>query len=242
MTTGEQIAAKAREGITANWATDLLGYCSRWARQVAQRAGVTGNFWGDDAMGTAAKMRAAHIVHNNVNDIQPGDFLLQEFGSNGNGHIGIYLGNGQVAENGYNGKRVISLQQFGGITGVGRVVADIDPYGAYAAGRLPTPTTGSAPRPFSVSSGVETVDARADNRGPFQRGWDGFTQAVGRTADNLNPAEAVSNAVSDTAAKIGEWFSNLWQKIAPYLASIGLGIAALLLLVLGAWAAIEGGK
>ena len=242
MTDGAQIASKAREGVTASWTTDLLGYCSMFVRQVLQKAGVKDDLFGGTAIATAQKFRAAGLVSNDTSNLRPGDVLFQEFGSwidtNGDGkkdtqagHTGVFIGNGQVAQNGFNGKQIIPLAAFGKITGVGRVDLGPDPYGTYASGKLPTPLTGGAARTHAVTTGQTGADSRAANI-PFgvqaANRWKEFT-------DQFSVGNQVSGAVSD-------FFSNVWAAVAPYLASMGLMAVALLLLLLGSWAAIQGGK
>lgn len=106
-----------------------------------------------------------------------------------------------------------------------------DPYGAYAAGRLPTPFTGGGNRPYAVSSGAKSVDARADGRNFLQQKWDGVTQA-------LDPAHGVESAIQNIQDRM--WA--VLEAVNPYVASVLVGCIGFLLLVFGAWAAIQGGK
>lgn len=125
----DKLVAKAHEGLKASWAENTPGFCSRWVRQVTERTfGYADHgldkYFGADAMETGKKMRAQGKVPSYTR-LVAGDILLQEEGSNGNGHVGIYIGDDKVAENSNrrrpDGRGICSLKEFGKITGVVRL-------------------------------------------------------------------------------------------------------------------------
>lgn len=96
------------------------GYCQRFVRQVVQS--VAGDrydrLWADSAKATAQRCVDAGLAVEG--DPADGDLLYRTTGSGGHGHVGIYVGDGRVAENsstkigrvqGAKGYR--SLKQFG---------------------------------------------------------------------------------------------------------------------------------
>ena len=126
-----KLVAKARDGVKASWSENISGYSSKWVRQVAEHTyGYTDyglfNYFGSTAIETGRKLRSLSLVLPGTTQLLPGDILLQEEGSAGDGHIAIYLGGNQVAENslrnkGPDGRGITTLELFGKITGVARL-------------------------------------------------------------------------------------------------------------------------
>lgn len=127
------IVQSAVSGLSATWTESIAGFCSRWVRQVMGNAtgGKTNRLFGSSAKASEKLWQAAGMSHSlaslgGAKGLKPGDVLFQGFGSGGYGHVGIYLGNGKVAENStrYGGKGdargVTDLASFGTITSVGR--------------------------------------------------------------------------------------------------------------------------
>lgn len=114
------------------------GYCSQFARMVAQKSQGSEKYrylFGASAIESANRFLKYSYGHLWPSEkaklggtIQPGDFLFKRYGSGGYGHVGIYAGNGLVAENsstrygriqGAKGYR--TLRQFGYFDVVGRL-------------------------------------------------------------------------------------------------------------------------
>lgn len=154
------IARKAMEGLTAGWAESMPGYCSRFVRQVFTKAlgpGVS-KLFGSSAIQTEANFKRAGYSKTlaqigGLQGLRPGDALFQGFGSGGFGHTGIYIGNGQVAQNTTargGGKMVLPLSAFGRITSVGRVPAPA----------LPGPPRPTAPMPRAARAATVATSGR----------------------------------------------------------------------------------
>lgn len=228
---GHTIAQTARLAVGADWATDVAGWCARFVRQALQKAGVSGDLFGGSAIETAQKFRAAGLSHSlsevgGVAGLREGDVLFQEYGSKGFGHTGVYVGNGQVAENtwaGEGGKRIVNVANWGQISSVGRVSYP-DPYSSYAAGTLPTPYTGATGRPHALPSGSASVDGRAAGVS--------FTDRAQQALDKINPSKIAGDAAGDALADMTR---KGWAAAAPYLSDVALISGAVLLLLVGVW-------
>ncbi len=122
------IAEAAKSAITDPSVTAEKGMCSRFGRQVTEK--VYGekfdHLFGATALETAKNFAQAGLARRVVHKAQPmpGDFLFKNIGPNG--HLGIYVGHGLVAENssthlgrvcGAKGFR--SLEAWGDISSIG---------------------------------------------------------------------------------------------------------------------------
>jgi hypothetical protein len=93
-----RIVEAAKAALTAPGFETAPGYCTRWVRQVVQS--VTRDFdavWGADANITGELLRLAGYAVAVTSQKQPGDILVKFYPPHG--HIGIYVGDGIVAEN-----------------------------------------------------------------------------------------------------------------------------------------------
>ena len=133
------IARAAMDAVTDDDFERQAGYCQRFVRQVVQS--VVGDrydhVWSDSAATTARACRAAGLAVDG--EPQPGDLLYKTAGSGGYGHVGIYVGDGRVAENsstkigrvsGAKGYRTLS--QFGTVDAIVRLpgIGDDQPHWA----------------------------------------------------------------------------------------------------------------
>lgn len=163
---GRNLVATAVQAIDADWATDVAGWCSRFLRQVTERAlgradgALRGVLFGEDAIDTARLFRAQNLVQS-LSDVggtaglRPGDFLFQEQGSRDatgreRGHAGMYIGNGLVSHNSTingGGKQISTVEQFGVITGVGRIPGLSDG----VAGQIPETPSGQIRMPIPAA-------------------------------------------------------------------------------------------
>jgi tape measure domain-containing protein len=126
---GNIIAAKAVEGLEAGWAESATDSCSKWVRQVFAKSfgSKTGNVFGSSATQTEQLWKRAGLTRSlaqvgGPKGLRPGDVLFQK-----KNHVGIYVGNGLVAENttryGKNvrdARALTPLSKFGRISSVGR--------------------------------------------------------------------------------------------------------------------------
>lgn len=229
---GDTIASTARQAVTANWATDVAGWCSRFVRQVLQRTGVKGDLWGGNAIQTEDKWQAAGLTRSlaqigGAAGLKPGDVLFQGFGSGGDGHTAIYLGNGMIAENttqGQGGKRISTLDGFGRITSVGRVDSYPDPYSAYPAG-VPV-RVGGLPTPFTA--GTPAVGApRLVIGGTSAGGTAPQQEQQGGLLDRLNPFSGVEGVWEDIKRGTVTYGADVLAVAGGVLLAILGGMAAL---------------
>lgn len=135
-----QLNQTAKVAVRSLWAERAWGYCSRFVRQVHEKAlpsmvnYMRTNLFGGSAMETARMWRRMGRTRSlaqvqALGGIKGGDVLFQEYGSGGYGHVGMAVevnGEIMVAENTTrNGNRwdnrtITPLNRFGRITAVGR--------------------------------------------------------------------------------------------------------------------------
>lgn len=124
------IAEKAKYALTADGFPIKNNECQKWARTVVQNTEVGHKYDGDFQLETA-KLAGLSMLKNHPDFsfryspgmiLQPGDLCYKTEGSGGSGHVGIYIGNNQVAENssyhwnatgGKDARGIRTLQQFG---------------------------------------------------------------------------------------------------------------------------------
>lgn len=99
---GAAIAANARIALKASGFPTTNHLCQKWARLVVKK--VFGNWPGGDIPASAViaarqLLRQGKAFLYRGQTLQPGDLLYKTVGSGESGHVGIYLGNNQVAEN-----------------------------------------------------------------------------------------------------------------------------------------------
>lgn len=156
--TGARIARAAVQGLTAGWAESMPGFCSRFTRQVFQKAlgPQTAKLFGTSAKETEKIWKAQGLTKTLAEiggkaALKAGDVLFQGFGSGGYGHVATYLGNGKITHNstmGKGGKMISDLSAFGSITSVGRLPAPTAPVTAPRAPTVPAPPK---PKPTSAA-------------------------------------------------------------------------------------------
>lgn len=144
-------AQNAREALSASWAEDTAGYCSRFVRQTFERTfgrGAADGLFADEARqtGLAWQSRGLTMDPKKAGALRPGDVVFQMSGSGDydgdgdDGHIGIIGPDGLVYENstrGRGGKQATPLSQWGKIDLVGRL-----PQSAASPAVRPELTTG----------------------------------------------------------------------------------------------------
>lgn len=131
-TNANSVVRSAVGGLTGGWTEAIAGFCSRWVRQVMSQAtgGKSNKLFGSTAAISEKIWKSAGLTKTlaelgGTGGLKAGDVLFQGFGSGGAGHVGIYLGNGKVAENSTrygsgDARGVTDLAHFGTITSVGR--------------------------------------------------------------------------------------------------------------------------
>lgn len=101
------IAEQAHKALTAPGYPTTNGLCQKFARLIVQATEV-GHKYDDDFQKSSAKEAAEAMLAAHPNFvfrftpgmvIQPGDLLYKTVGSGGFGHVGVYLGSNEVAEN-----------------------------------------------------------------------------------------------------------------------------------------------
>lgn len=126
------IAEKAKQALTQEGFPTRNNQCQKWARMVVQATEVGHQYDGDFQKETA-KLAALSMLKNHPEFtfryspgmvLQPGDLCYKTVGSGGSGHVGIYIGNSQIAENssvhwketgGRDARGIRSLADFGNI-------------------------------------------------------------------------------------------------------------------------------
>lgn len=159
---GNRLAQTGVEGLGANWGEKIAGYCSKFVRQVTEKAlnvsdgALSGKLFGATAIesGNLWKKRGLTLTPDQVKasgGYQAGDVLFQMSGSGGAGHTGIVSADGKyVIENstrGKGGKQYTPIEKFGRVDQVGRLSLDTD--GDLRGDGLPAQgmrTTSTAPR------------------------------------------------------------------------------------------------
>ncbi len=125
-----RLAAAARHAITDRSVTTERGMCSRFVRQVVQPLYPprVDALFGATAIDTGNSFRGAHFaIYGENARPRPGDILFK-MGAGRFGHVGIFVGNNQVAENSSSStgrvqgaKGFRTLEQFGKFTFIGRL-------------------------------------------------------------------------------------------------------------------------
>lgn len=125
------IVKTGMNALTSAWAESAPGFCSRFVRQVFDKAfgGRFQRLFGASAIETEKLWQQAGLTKSlqqlgGMQGLKAGDVLFQGFGSGGYGHTGIYAGNGMVMENstrGAGGKMMTPIANWGAITSVGRL-------------------------------------------------------------------------------------------------------------------------
>lgn len=162
--TGAKLARAAVQGITAGWAESMPGYCSRFTRQVFQKAlgPQTAKLFGSSALNTERIWKSQGLTKTLAEiggkaALKAGDILFQGFGSGGYGHTAMYLGNGKIAHNstmGKGGKMISDLSSFGTITSVGRIPTAPAPRTSPGAPTVPAPPR---PKPTTAAPGKAPI-------------------------------------------------------------------------------------
>lgn len=102
----KSLASKAKEALTADWSASGDGWCQRWTRQTLEK--VYGSKYAGYMESSAAKTGRAFLNAGlgfrrselkSRGGLQLSDILYKLHGSGSFGHVGIYIGNNQVAEN-----------------------------------------------------------------------------------------------------------------------------------------------
>lgn len=130
------IAEQALRGLKSDVFPSTRGMCQKFARISVQSAighGYDGVLQKASAKEAALSLRAAGLARDYVQGqiLQPGDLLYKTIGSGGFGHVGVYVGNNQVAENssyhvrngGSDARGIRTLEQFGAFQIVARFPA-----------------------------------------------------------------------------------------------------------------------
>jgi hypothetical protein len=161
MATVQDVAAIAQQAIAQRLAGDATwthnkvtfdldsgGYCARFVRQCHEAAIGVGEFTWAYCASTARNMEAllrdAGLATDNP---QPGDIIAMNNQSAAVGHIGIFLGGGQIAENTSSGSRGNPSDPGTKISPLSAVASEVSGY--YAA--LPAaPLAGYNPGPIKV--------------------------------------------------------------------------------------------
>lgn len=155
---GLTIAQTAQLALSADWATNEYGRCSKWVRQTVEHAAgvrdfaLKGILFGDTAKESAKLMRARGLVKSYAQmggktGLRPGDIVLQETGSpdadgNDQGHMGVVGLDGLIHENstkfrGSERRGTTRVEDWGPITGVVRA-ADLEAAGKAGQRGIPT--------------------------------------------------------------------------------------------------------
>lgn len=134
-----RIEESAARALTADGFPVTNGLCQKFARLVVQ-ASDAGHaydaYWRSSAKLTAEAFRAAGLTLLPTVELEPGDLLYKTEGSGGYGHVGVYLGDGKVAENstfhwnrsgGRDARGIRTLSQFGAFQYVVRLQKAVNP-------------------------------------------------------------------------------------------------------------------
>ena len=156
----EALAAAAIAGITSGATTSVGKRCQQWVREVSQSVygSAYDGFWGSSAKTTAQAFvkHGAQFVASKP--YQPGDILYKTNGVNG--HVGIYVGHGLVAENSTTSKgRILGAKGFRTLSQYGTVNVVVRlPAPEKAVGLVVIP--GAAEIPYYMKDGSAVVKLR----------------------------------------------------------------------------------
>jgi hypothetical protein len=233
MNLGEQAVSEAQKflGVPYLWGgtNPSVGVdCSGLVQDVYKTLGIS-------LPRTSEQQAATGVAVPSVADAQPGDLVFFP-GSDGTaaapGHVGIYIGNGEMIDAPYTGAKV-RVDPVGNPTQIRRVTGLGVAVGAYAAYQSPAvqvasggATSGSTPYQADFASAASTygvpdklLSAVADTESGYQpsavsgAGAEGLMQLMPSTATSLgvnpfDPAQAIPAAaqlLSAYYAKYGSW-------------------------------------
>lgn len=201
----KNVAKSALEALNATWSEQVPGYCSRFVRQIFEKAvgPSTAGLFGASAVESEKLWKQAGLTRtmeqiNKSGGLRPGDVLFQGVGSGGFGHVGVVTqdptsGKLMVAENstrnGANvkdGRGLVSLQTFGRITSVGR----------YGAGG------GSSALAAPATTAASTAGRAALTSKPVMNLTVNITGGTGSKETDKQTAESVARVVEETWNKL----------------------------------------
>jgi len=230
--TGQQVVAEAEQllGVPYQWggSTPSTGFdCSGLVQYVFGQLGVS-------LPRTSEEQATVGTPVASLAQAQPGDLVFYEPGPGGPGHVGIYIGNGQIIDAPHTGT-VVQVQPVGQPSEIRRVLASPAPTGGTIPASLDVPPAlvplfeqeGAAfGVPPSLLAAVAKQESGFNPQAVSSAGAQGLMQLMPSTAaglgvDPFDPQQAVAGAAQLLGSYLQQYNGSVPLALAAYNAGPG---------------------
>jgi cell wall-associated NlpC family hydrolase len=230
--TGQQVVAEAEQflGVPYQWGgtSPTTGFdCSGLVQYVFGQLGVS-------LPRTSEEQATVGTPVASVADAQPGDLVFYEPGPGGPGHVGIYIGNGQIIDAPHTGTNV-QIQPVGQPSEIRRVLPDTATPGQAIPATLGVPASlaplfeqvgASTGVPASLLAAVAKQESGFDPQAVSSAGAEGLMQLMPSTAAGLgvnpfDPLQAVTGAAQLLGSYLQQYNGSVPLALAAYNAGPG---------------------